>query len=393
VRSVTEARRPAHDYWFAFFGAHGDPRGRLLCMGAALVFLAYPLSDLLSGRLSAASEIVAAAGLATFAALYLRLFWILPWIATERRVEGAALLGSLAAIAIGLSIAFDGEWLGLLVYVSVALALALPARTALAGIAAVAAAAVAITGEPDVAMQVVSFGVILAVVRRLMELVRELEAAWAQVAELAAGEERLRLSRDMHDLLGHNLSLIALKSQLARRLLGSDPEAAEGEVRDVEAVARTSLREARAAVRGLRSASLASELARASDALEAAGIEPRVTEAGPLPAGVETLLGFAAREGVTNVIRHSRARRCEIAVHRTDEGAHLEVRDDGVGTANGVDGGTGLRGLAERVAEAGGTLDAGPADGGGFRLIARLPIATPSERRPEGDPEHVVAGR
>jgi two-component system, NarL family, sensor histidine kinase DesK len=393
VGTVTQARRPAHDYWFAFFGAHSDPRGRLLCIATALAFLAFPLSDLLSGRLSASSEVVAAAGLAAFAAGYLRLFWILPSIATERRGEGGALLAAIAALAVALSIAFGDEWLGLLVYLSIALALALSTRLALVGVAAVAAAAVAITGELDVAVQVIAFGLILVGVRRLMELVRELEAARGQVAELAASEERLRLSRDMHDLLGHNLSLIALKSQLARRLLARDPAAAEAEVRDIESVARTSLQEARAAVLGLRSASLASELDRARESLEAAGIEASVHAAGPLPAGVETLLGFAAREGATNVIRHSGAGRCEIVVRRVGDVAELGVRDDGAGTMGDGGKSSGLRGLAERMAEAGGTLEAGPGEGGGFRLVARVPIATPTAPPPEGEAEPVASGR
>jgi two-component system sensor histidine kinase DesK len=377
---VTEAPRPPHGYWFALFGAHSDPKSRLLCIAAALVFLAFPLADLLSGRLAAGSAMVGATGLAAFAALYLRLFWIVPWVATERRAEGSVLLGALAALAIGLSIAFGDEWLGLLIYLTVALALALPTRAALAAIAAVVTAAVAITGELGVAWQVVAFGVILVAVRRLMELVGELEAARAQVAELAAGEERLRLSRDMHDLLGHNLSLIALKSELARKLLGRNPEAAEGEVRDIESVARTSLQEARAAVRGLRSASLASELERARGSLRAAGIEAELRTPGPLPARVETLLGFVVREGVTNVIRHSGAGRCWIAVRRDDESAELEVRDDGA-PAEVASGGSGLRGLSERVAEAGGTLEAASAEGGGFRLVARVPIAAATAPR------------
>jgi two-component system sensor histidine kinase DesK len=214
-----------------------------------------------------------------------------------------------------------------------------------------------------------------------MELVRELEAARAQVAELAAGEERLRLSRDMHDLLGHNLSLIALKSELARKLLGRNLEAAESEVRDIESVARASLQEARAAVRGLRSASLASELDRARRSLRAAGIEAEVRTTGPLPGRVETLLGFVVREGVTNVIRHSGAGRCWIAVRRDDGSAELELRDDGTATV-AANGGSGLRGLSERVAEIGGTLQATPAKGGGFRLVARVPIVAATAPRP-----------
>jgi two-component system sensor histidine kinase DesK len=394
VGAVTEPPRSAHGYWFALFGAHSDPRSRLLCIGLALVFLAFPLADLVSGRPSGGPAVAAGAGLAAFAAVVVRLFWILPLVAQERRTEGWALLGAAAALSVGLSIAFGDEWLGLLVYLTVALALALPTRLALAGIGVVAVTAVAITGGfNSVAVQVLSLGVILVTVRRLMELVSELEATRAQVAELAAGEERLRLSRDMHDLLGHNLSLIALKSELARKLLGRDPAAAEGEVRDIESVARTSLQEARAAVRGLRSTSLAAELDGAREALEAAGTEVEVRTIGPLPASVDTLLGFAVREGATNVVRHSQARHCEIVVRRVGDAAELEVRDDGVGPANGDVHGSGLRGLAERMAEAGGTVEARPAAGGGFRLIARVPIANSRSPRPAGEAEPVASRR
>jgi two-component system sensor histidine kinase DesK len=391
VSDVTQARRPAHDYWFGFFGAHSDPRSRLVCIGAALAFLVFPVADLLSGGLSRGSEVAAAAGLAAFVTLFLRLFWIVPWIATERRVEGRALLAGLAVLAIGLSVAFGDEWLGLLVYLSVALALALPTAPALAGIAVAAAVGVVIAGEASIAFPVVGLGVLLAGVRRLMELVRELEAARAQVAEMSAREERLRLSRDLHDVLGHNLTLIALKSELARRLLGRDPTAAEGEVRDIESVARSSLQEARAAVQGLRSASLGSELERAREALEAAEIEVEIRAAEPLPARAETVLAFAVREATTNVIRHSAAHRCVIGVRRAGDIAELEVRDDGSGSTAAHDDGSGLRGLAERLGEAGGTLAAGPAEDGGFRLMARVPIETrPS---PEREVERLTAGR
>jgi two-component system sensor histidine kinase DesK len=175
-------------------------------------------------------------------------------------------------------------------------------------------------------------------------------------------------------LLGHNLSLIALKSELARRLLGRDQAAAESEIRDIESVARESLQEARAAVRGLRRASLAAELDRSRKALETAGIEAELRTGGPLPADRETLLAFAVREATTNVIRHSGAQRCEISVLRAHGLAELVVHDNGAGPARRSSEGTGLRGLAERLAEAGGTLDAGPALDGGFTLIARVPL-------------------
>jgi two-component system sensor histidine kinase DesK len=385
---VSEARRSSTaSLWFGAFSI--SPRGRLLCGGVALVFLAFPLADLTGGRVSGFEAVAAGAGLAAFAALLLRLFWILPSVARDRRVEGWALLGAIAALAIALSIGFGDEWLGLLVYLSVAIALALPAAPALAGVTASAAAGLVIAGGVDaglgVALQALMFGVLVVGVRRLTALVEELEATREKVAELAVSEERLRLSRDLHDLLGRNLSLIALKSELARRLLGPDRAAAESEIRDIESVARDSLQEARAAVRGLRRASLAAELDRSHEALEAAGIEAELRTAGPLPGGVEALLAFAVREATTNVIRHSGARNCGVSVRRIDGWAELEVRDDGVGSPGGVEGGTGLRGLAERMSEAGGTLDAGPMPGGGFRLIARVPI--PEARSPERTPE------
>src|SRR5829696_7821924 len=126
------------------------------------------------------------------------------------------------------------------------------------------------------------------------------------------------------------------------------------------------------------------------EALEAAGLAVRIHSAEPLPAGVETLLGFTAREGATNVIRHSDARRCEILVRRVGDFAELEVRDDGAGATRAAGDGSGLRGLAERMAEAGGTLEAGPTDEGGFRLLARVPIATSVGPRREGEPEPVA---
>jgi two-component system, NarL family, sensor histidine kinase DesK len=120
-----------------------------------------------------------------------------------------------------------------------------------------------------------------------------------------------------------------------------------------------------------------SEVRVAVEAVEAAGLEVTVSGTDPLPAGVEALLSFAAREGTTNVLRHSRsASRCEITVRRVGELAELELRDDGSGGGSAAGQGTGLRGLAERMVEAGGRLDAGPAADGGFRLIARVPIAT-----------------
>ena len=378
---MSEAKRAAYRTWFALFGAHNTPGGRLLCMGVALLLLVFPLADLASGRLSTGATVLAAGGLAAFAAAYLRLFWILPRMADERPAEGFALLAVVAVLAVVLGAAFGQEWLGLLVYLSVAAALTLPTRVARAGVIGATVAALAIAaGFDPVVRQTLLFGLLLIAVRRLMELVWELEATRDQVAALAVSEERLRLARDLHDLLGRNLSVIALKSELARKLLGRDPAAAEREVRDVESVARESLQEARAAVLGLRRASLASEIEGARDALTSAGIEVTVLTGDPLPAAVEAPLAFAVREATTNVLRHSRARRCEVALRSAGDRAVLEVRDDGIGGSESPDRGSGLRGLGERMAEVGGTLQAGPAPRGGFKLVAALPIPQPGQQ-------------
>jgi two-component system, NarL family, sensor histidine kinase DesK len=391
---VSEAKRAAYRTWFALFGAHNTPGGRLLCMGCALLFLAFPLADLASGRLSRGAMILAAGCLAAFAAAYLRLFWILPRMADERRTEGLALLAAVAVLAVVLGAVFGQEWLGLLVYLSVAAALTLPPRIAIAGVVGATVAALAIVGGlDDVVLQTLLLGLLLVAVRRLMELVWELEATRDQAAALAVSEERLRLARDLHDLLGRNLSVIALKSELARKLLARDLAAAEREVRDVEAVARESLHEARAAVLGLRRPNLRSEIDQARDALMAAGIEVTVRTCDRLPAAAEAPLAFAVREATTNVLRHSRARHCDIALQPAGDHAVLEIRDDGIGAGDAPERGSGLRGLAERMTDAGGTLQAGPASGGGFRLVAAVPVRQPDREVRDNNGNGLLASR
>lgn len=146
---MSEAKRAAYRTWFALFGAHNTPGGRLLCMGVALLLLVFPLADLASARLSTGATILAACGLAAFAAAYLRLFWILPRMADERRAEGLALLAAVAVLAVVLGAVFGQEWLGLLVYLSVAAALTLPTRVALASVVGATVAALAIVGALD----------------------------------------------------------------------------------------------------------------------------------------------------------------------------------------------------------------------------------------------------
>jgi two-component system sensor histidine kinase DesK len=196
------------------------------------------------------------------------------------------------------------------------------------------------------------------------------------LAHLAVAEERLRFARDLHDLLGHSLSVIVLKSELASRLLKLAPERAVSEVADVERTARDALRQVRSAVLGYRRPELGSELSNARELLLAAGIAPSIEfDAGPLPEALDGLLAWVVREGVTNVIRHSRARHCSIRIEQSRERASVEIRDDGRGADAAVTrDGSGLVGLTERLAAHGGTLTASASQPAGFTLLAEVPL-------------------
>jgi two-component system sensor histidine kinase DesK len=213
---------------------------------------------------------------------------------------------------------------------------------------------------------------------RLLETVAELRRTRAELARVAVAEERERFSRDLHDLLGHTLSVMVVKAQAVRRLAATDPEAAAQHAADIERVGRTALLDVRQAVDAMRAPTLPEELAGARDALAAAGIRTTI-EAGTteLPDDTGAVLAWALREGVTNVLRHSGADSCRIEV--IDRGDHTElvVVDDGVGAPTPPADGTiaragGLDGLRDRVRAAGGSVDAG-STGDGFRLVASIP--------------------
>jgi two-component system sensor histidine kinase DesK len=209
--------------------------------------------------------------------------------------------------------------------------------------------------------------------RLLVQANQQLSQAREQIARLAVGEERLRFARDLHDLLGHSLSVIALKSELAGRLIKNTPGLAAHEIEDIEKVARDALREVREAVTGYRQPTLAAELAGGHEVLTAAGIEYHVDhDHVPLPPAVEAVLAWTVREGVTNVMRHSQAKRCSVRIINKDGHATAEVIDDGRGGTPAA--GSGLRGLEERVRERGGTLIAEPLPHEGFRLRVTVPV-------------------
>jgi two-component system sensor histidine kinase DesK len=302
------------------------------------------------------------------------------------RSEPAA-VGALAAMAASVFIftfVAPGQqiwWLMMYPIVAAGLALAPGvAAAAMAVLIAVGSLAAWLTdGRIDAMFLLqITFGGSAVAFRHLTATVAQLRRAREELARAAVNEERLRFARDLHDLLGHSLSTIVLKSELAGRLVPRAPGRAAAEIADVERAARDALQQVRAAVAGYRRPSLISELAAARELLAAAGIDARIDPPpAALPLAADGLLGWAVREGVTNVVRHSRARSCTIRLTSHAGRATVEIVDDGSGSdAAGGEGGCGLAGLIERATAEGGQVDARSTAGGGFKLAVDVPLNT-----------------
>ncbi|MGY1857612.1 sensor histidine kinase [Modestobacter sp. SYSU DS0290] len=346
-----------------------------------LFFQLFPIADLVQTPRPAGTVALAVVGLVVFTGTYLYCVTAVPGAAGAR--WDLAVLG---VLGVALAVSFGSAWAGLMIYVSAAASMTLPQRWTwpVAGGAAVVCAAVLAVND-DLSLAVLPALCLLTAfamrgMRYLIQVNRELTEAREELARNAVAEERLRFARDLHDLLGHSLSLIALKSELARRLAERDPARAAAEMADVEEAARRALAEVREAVSGYRAVNAAQALAEARAALTGAGIAVRLPDRVPaLPGTVDAALGWVVREAATNVLRHSGARR--VAVTLTEDGvaAALVIEDDGDGTGEriqvvGGSSGSGLAGLRERVAALGGELTAGPVDGGGWRLAVCVPL-------------------
>lgn len=185
---------------------------------------------------------------------------------------------------------------------------------------------------------------------------RKLRKANEEIEHLATVAERERIARDLHDVLGHTLSVITLKSELAGKLMDRDPDRAGKEIREVEQISRQALSDVRDAIRGYRAQGLSAELARAKSTLETAGLTVQCDAATTmkLPAVQESVLSLAVREAVTNVVRHAQAHTCRMRLEQQNGSCRLEIQDDGCGNSTGE--GNGLRGMRERVEMIGGTL-------------------------------------
>ena len=362
--------------------------------GLVYLFI-WPLSGTFGHGRSTAEIVFRLLALISFAGTFIALVLANnPWKGdTTRRTW--ILLGATTALAIGYPLLLGGDWTGLPIYLGVAYAMTLPPRWAARGVAGATVLTFivgALIHGPLATMALLAFetltiGMLMLGFRTSRILVDELREARGEVAHLAANEERLRIARDLHDLLGHTLSLIVLKSEVATRLADRDRARSLAEVEDIQSVARQALADVREAISGYRQRNLADELQNARNVLAAAEIELTITTTGtPLPDPVDGLFGWAVREGVTNILRHSRARTATITVTRRGDDADLEITDDGAGADDlASTQGNGLRGLDERVSAAGGTVSAGPRTEGGFRLRVRTPLMAPAPREPAGE--------
>lgn len=333
-----------------------------------LVYLVLFVLPLFLRPTSAWQWVVNGAALAVFFGLY-------GW---AQRARGAALACSIGGI-FGLGVALLPINPGALCLFMYAVAfLDRVRRPAVAGVSlaillVVAAAAILRFGStPMLGMLVL---MLLVGVTRVHEGVverknRELRRSRDEVEQLAALAERERIGRDLHDLLGHTLSVIVLKSELAAKVAEADPERCVAEIREVERISRETLADVRAAVSGYRARGLPGELDNARRVLAGAGVSvSSAMDPVELTAVQETALSLALREAVTNVVRHARADRCAIRLRREGDRIRLDIEDDGVGGA--ATGGNGLAGMRARIAEVGGAVEH---DGGdGWRLAVSIP--------------------
>lgn len=366
---------------------------------AWLVCLIFPLIALFREPISLGHLILGLLALIGFAAGYTWLMWPHP-VSQEVRTWARArfsfvLFGTLGVLALVFSLTNGPAWLWLFIGVSAIAGILLPMRSAFAVIVLLTLFPLVLTltmygGITGVdwwwliafLLLVRGIGLDMIGVARMGSAIRELHTARRELVRLAVIEERLRLSRDLHDLLGQTLSVITLKSELARGLIQEEPERCAQELAEIEYVSRQMLREVRKTVAGYRQPTLANELDGARQLLEAARVEHVVEQTiGDLPPALDAILAWTIREGVTNVIRHGRARQCLIQVVRNQGMAEAmilndeERQEDQQGKRASQ--GSGLSGLRERVAALGGTVEAGSLDVSGkkhFRLWVAIPL-------------------
>ncbi len=361
------------------------------------ICLFFPILSLIQTPPSGFHLLVTFSGLIIFVATYFWVMWPHPLSDRARTRLGLrtslTLITGLTILVLLLSIINGTSFLWLFIGVSAIAGMTLSFRNAFIAVISLTLLTLGVNVSMDgsiksadwlqiipLALLVRGLGLDMIGFVRLADALRELQRAREELAHQAVMEERLRMARDLHDLLGHTLSLITLKSELAGRLLEKNPHAATEQVHEVERVARQALREVREAVAGYRQRTLHSELDGARQILEAAGIQFTIEyEPQSLSPGIDMVLAWVVREGVTNVIRHSRAQHCLIRITASDRYARAEISNDGYPgkETSTFEWGSGLSGLAERVANEGGQIKAGmqpTSNGPSFRLKVEMPV-------------------
>ena len=326
-----------------------------------------------------------------FCLVYLAIFAFLrsTWTSSGQVPVGRRALALLGSLGLGMTLALGPAGLGASVFVGVAAVMLLGLRAAVATSVALVVltegAARAVPGWSDVSgigLSILASCGAMFGVRSLTRRNVELIAAREENARLAVENERNRIARDLHDILGHSLTVITVKAELAGRLLegGAPAERVRQEIADLERLSRDALGDVRRTAAGFRELTLPGELARARLALDAAGITavlPNSTD--EVDSGLREVFAWAVREGVTNVVRHSAASECTVRLGRTS----VSILDDGRGVPSGSDSvgrsddGTGLAGLRERAAAVGATVAAGPLSPHGYGLVVSIPEVMP----------------
>jgi two-component system sensor histidine kinase DesK len=373
------------------------------------LYLIGPLQVLFTGR---HHPVLWVAGGVAIAAAFCTLFLLIVTFAATGRWQTLSrpaqlCYGGLCLLALTGCVFYGKQWVTLWVFVSSATGWVYPFRAPAARALALVTGAYALTcwfthTDTDSfvsdLLPVAFVGLATAGFHYQIRLVHELSEARETVAKLATSEERLRLARDMHDLTGQSLSMITLKSELVGKLLArlpasADRDRAAREAADIGQVSRQTLHDIREAVSGYRRPTLAVEIITARTALESAGIEldddPALTmRSSTFDAETEAALAWYLREAVTNVIRHSGAKHCRVRLVQRAAELSLEVSDDGRGIdGQATPGGTGLRGMSERLTSVGGRLSFGHASvtgrgQRGLRIVATVPEDAPASGAP-----------
>ncbi|MFD4640538.1 sensor histidine kinase [Lentzea sp. NPDC058436] len=303
-------------------------------------------------------------------------------------------LGALALLVYVPMLYFPNAWTGMPGFLAGSALLVLPGRVRWFAFTAVPLSNVVIQALYGVrvpeqlayyAVSPMVAGLVVYGLSRLPSLVKQLETARSELAELAVSQERLRFARDLHDLLGFSLSAITLKVELARKLIGQHTDKALKELTEILSIAREALTDVRAVASSYRELSLADEITSARSVLAAAGVETTLeADHADLSPRSRTVLATVLREGVTNLLRHSHATRCSITITGSGGLVSIDIVNDGAPAEAGTDRGSGLTNLATRTTAIGGSVLAGANDGT-YRLHAEVP-AEPSPDEPASEP-------